>query len=427
MSLLQKVNLKLKKPAISKAISNKAFKFTPKVTHKIAPMVSYKATKLPIVVNNYFDDINNDLDKIASFDIGIKNLSYCILSANQSEVKVYDWDIIDLITEEDELYCTAKIKSGAKKGKVCGNKATYFKKGDKSASCCGTHKYSGELVSIKMILLCNETLKNGANKGKKCSKKANHYLELPSGERIGYCSVHSRMHSNLKRYYTVDNITDIELRCRLFKALDEINNFKSVRTILIEHQPNHAREKIKSIAYSVFDYFVLRGMVDTQTIQVIKSIDAKNKLTIYDGPPISCKLKDQYDRNKWYGKKYCEWAIKQKPLLVDFYNKFKKKDDLADCFLQGLWYLKFGKHGKRGNITSNHQKLVYLEQNTAKFIKTRAIKPKTKQLTRGRFTLSNIKYYTKHLKLEKFSSIKGLKESVEFYFTNINNLKKILC
>ena len=100
MSLLQKLNLKLKKPAISKAISDKAFKVTPKVTPKIAPKVTPKVlVTAPTVTNQYFDDINNDLDKIASFDIGIKNLSYCILSANQSEVKVYDWRIIDLITE----------------------------------------------------------------------------------------------------------------------------------------------------------------------------------------------------------------------------------------------------------------------------------------------------------------------------------------
>ena len=25
---------------------------------------------------------------------------------------------------------------------------------------------------------------------------------------------------------------------------------------------------------------------------------------------------------------------------IDFFNKHTKKDDLADCFLQGLWYLK---------------------------------------------------------------------------------------
>ena len=386
------------------------------------------------LVGSCFSKFDDNKLKIISFDVGIKNLAYCILSYDASvlstnKYSIYDWGIIDLITEENDLECTQLIKSGVNKGTKCTKKAAFFVESDKSQCCCGTHKSNlsdKKLVPIKMVLLCEEPMKSGARRNQPCNKKANHYKELATGERIGYCSVHSKKIQGLSRYYTVDNITDIEVRYRLFQQLDKKVEFKQADTILIEHQPKHAREKIKGIAYSIFDYFVLRGMIDNDHVKFIKSIDAKNKLTIYDGPPLSCPLKVQYDRNKWYGRKYCEWIIRSSPELLKFYHDFKKKDDLADSFLQGAWYLAYGQHGKKGNITSNHQKLVYLEQNTAKYKKVRRVKPQKKQLNKGKFTLSNIKYFAQTLKPQQFTTIKGLINSINFYFGDLDKFIKIM-
>jgi hypothetical protein len=52
-----------------------------------------------------------------------------------------------------------------------------------------------------------------------------------------------------------------------------------------------------------------------------------------------------YDDSKTYkltkalGVKYCLEMIKQFPEWVEKFNSHKKKDDLADCFLQGMYAL----------------------------------------------------------------------------------------
>jgi len=379
-------------------------------------------------------DIQINQDTVLSFDVGIKNLAYCILSLNPKykinkeigKYQIHGWGIINLITEEDDYICTGILKGGKNKGQRCANKASFFKSGDKKKCFCSIHKPSDDMVPIKMLLKCESKIKSGAKSGAVCGKDATYYKELDSCERVGYCTIHSKNIVDLKRYYTVDNIDDTELKVKLFTALDLKPEFRNVSTVLIEHQPLHAREKIKSIATSLYDYFVIRGIIDEKKAIGVRSIDAKNKLTVYDGPPLSCPLKEQYERNKWYGCKYCEWAIRYDTEYHEFFSTFNKQDDLADSMLQGAWFLSFGIYGKTGDITSNHQKLVYFEQNSAKFKKIRAVKPADKQIKKGRYSLSNIRYLANKHKIADYGKINGLLQSINFYFTSIDQFKEVL-
>jgi hypothetical protein len=298
---------------------------------------------------------------IISFDVGIINLAYCILNYTDGKYTISDWDIINLASGNPSLTC----KSFCKSGKLCGKKA-YF------------------------------TDENG----------------------VGYCLLHGKTMPGLVRNMTVENVSEFELKKTLFMSLDAVPRLLNVEQVLIENQPLKAREKIKGVGHALFDYYVLRGYIDNKcTYKNLQFIDAKNKLTVYDGPAISCHLKTQYARNKWYGIKYCQWAIKTHPELCLFFEKFKKKDDLADCFLQGAWYLKYGQHGLKGELTSSHQKLVYAENNKLSYIKVRPRPPTKKSLASGRWTLSNIKYA-----LNKGQKIEGaLKTSIEFYFTTVDS------
>ena len=331
----------------------------------------------PIIVKKNIDAIQafpnlpEDRSKLViSFDVGIINLAYCILSLEESGPVVYDWNIINMAGGDPKLTCTTALR----------------------------------------------------NQDKKCSTKA--FYTDAAGK--GVCLTHSKARQaageELKRNLTVANVTESELKECLFRALDANPIFLEPNMVLVEQQPLKGMEKIRGVGHALFDYFVLRGMLDKgKKYSVLKFIDAKNKLTIYEGPPISCHLKTQYARNKWYSVRYCSWAIRSLPFTCGYFDNFKqKKDDLADCFLQGLWYLKYGIDGTKAPITSSHQKLVYCENNHLSYAKVRPHAPTKKCIANGKFTLSNIKYL-----LNRKTAIEGaLQSSIEFYFGSVDAFKR---
>ena len=52
------------------------------------------------------------------WDVGIKNLSYCLLDSDKN---IIDWNIIDL-TNKVDYYCEGEKKGG----QVCGRGASYY-------------------------------------------------------------------------------------------------------------------------------------------------------------------------------------------------------------------------------------------------------------------------------------------------------------
>jgi len=66
---------------------------------------------------------------VVSFDIGIKNLAYCVFTLDSSSIVVRDWGVINLsdpqvvaaAANQGPLCNCPKVKSG-----LCGKKATFF-------------------------------------------------------------------------------------------------------------------------------------------------------------------------------------------------------------------------------------------------------------------------------------------------------------
>ena len=50
--------------------------------------------------------------KVLSFDVGIKNMAYCILHIDNSNVEIVDWNIINLMDEVIEHICSCSQKNG---------------------------------------------------------------------------------------------------------------------------------------------------------------------------------------------------------------------------------------------------------------------------------------------------------------------------
>ena len=83
----------------------------------------------------------------------------------------------------------------------------------------------------------------------------------------------------------------------------------------------------------IVQYFIMSKCI----VDCIEFVSASNKL--YD-----CNLKEKttYSERKKIGIEKCYQIINTDFRFeehTDFFNQHKKKDDLADSFLQGLWFI----------------------------------------------------------------------------------------
>jgi hypothetical protein len=107
---------------------------------------------------------------------------------------------------------------------------------------------------------------------------------------------------------------------------------------------------MKSIASTLYDYYLIRGIIDknitNSNIVTVKFISPVNKLKLIDNNDLN-KLENAkqnetdtktYKLTKNLGIKYCLENINHLTDWTAFFNNNKKKDDLADSFLQGIYY-----------------------------------------------------------------------------------------
>jgi hypothetical protein len=125
----------------------------------------------------------------------------------------------------------------------------------------------------------------------------------------------------------------------IIKLFDELPLFLECNKVVIENQPCMKNPVMKSIQMIVYSYFAIRGVTDNKTTSEIVLMSASNKTKVYDGPPIELAVKSKYTRNKKLAILHTQYILKDVEKL-EFFNTHKKKDDLADAYLQGLFYIK---------------------------------------------------------------------------------------
>ena len=101
----------------------------------------------------------------------------------------------------------------------------------------------------------------------------------------------------------------------------------------------------------LYSYFQYDKIIMGREISTIKLINASNKLKLgkhlkeINNTESILNIKTKYSKNKKLAILYTNHFLKER-LITDDYEKFnnifnehKKKDDLADAFLQGLYYI----------------------------------------------------------------------------------------
>lgn len=214
---------------------------------------------------------------ILSFDIGIKNLAYCKVCKDTKNIK--QWGILNISCDE----------------------------------------------------LCNHI----SSKGISCEKSATHIIEGNN-----YCSTHCNLKCNKgkKKKKIKSNNSIYNVGKKLINMLDKTFESNDYGEVIVENQPSLKNPTMKSIQMIVYTYFLIKSDVK------VEMINAKNKLKVYKGPkiltPYTYEAKNKYKNNKFLAIHYCSHMIENQEIeYINMYKNSKKKDDLADSYLQAIYYI----------------------------------------------------------------------------------------
>ena len=216
-----------------------------------------------------------------SFDVGIQNLAYCELSP---EKEIQQWGIINM---NNSPQCDVKLR------KQCEKNATY--------------QITDTNLNVKYC-----------------------------------CTAHSKKFPKKKKLNGNRDILELSKRC--IEKLRELD-LSSIKYVLIENQPALKNPVMKSIQMIIYTFFVIDGVMDPLLpMENIYMVNARNKLKVYKGPYVICpypdEKKNKYRINKYLSIKYTQHMIEQEEeKFKDLFENSKKKDDLADAYLQGIYWI----------------------------------------------------------------------------------------
>ncbi len=106
-----------------------------------------------------------------------------------------------------------------------------------------------------------------------------------------------------------------------FDALPQL--LDGIERVCIENQPTLKNPTMKTIQIIIYSYFLIRGKIDEKSpIQQISFISATNKLKVYNGPPVDPDLytKSGSLKKSLKGTK----PVKNQPLIIDYLNEETK-------------------------------------------------------------------------------------------------------
>jgi hypothetical protein len=401
--------------------------------------------------------------RIISFDIGIKNMAYCIFNVDKNNettptFSIVEWKTVNLMNEEDTIKptiftCSCNNKSKKGGNNKCSRNALYMKSVDyipifpvhrpvaitiiatdpattTTATTTGSSQPFPSSVHSNSIIhyFCEKHAKETTewllpNKSHTAASLNKRTIEELQTECIKYSCMDAS--KTLKKKTMVDLLvkyfkektfepvqykkqknskeTDlISIGYNLRRELDKIPSLETITNVIIENQISTLAARMNSIQGMLVQYFImkengerkvsiefisssnkLKGLpavveaaakepVVNMFINTINNLDDKqgnriqtkpvNKKQVKETketnetnetkegentPPsekeqVKTSVHSKYKAHKKDGLYHCSLFLDNNPILREWKHVLntKKKDDYADCFLQGVWYMK---------------------------------------------------------------------------------------
>jgi len=295
--------------------------------------------------------------RVLSFDIGIKNLAWCLtescdvpLQEERTCWKILDWGVWDLRVDiNDEIYHPEFCCASTKSGKICGRVPMYadLSGNECLGGYCKTHtKHSNAKHSSDDI---KKLPKTGI---KDLREKATSVGINPSGLRKNELVSKIGEQYRLRCLYLIPKLKNSkrmsldEIHDRIIQRIDDIHI--SADLVLIENQPvkmNATMKTIQIILWTSLREKMVHSGVEKPNVRFV---NASKKLTVKPNEeyPWMFEIDRQFNpRLKEYSQRKKESIVRVVQLLtltkqdahLAWFQNNPKKDDLADCLLMCLW------------------------------------------------------------------------------------------
>ena len=275
--------------------------------------------------------------KILSIDVGIKNLAFCLFDKSPAaqQFKVSKWDVVNLSEEECLKCCFVEPKAALLEKNVICNKPAKFKK-DNQCFCLKhskkqqyqipTSENKPSFINKQKIVKLYEIADSYNIKYDPKIKKADLVILINEHIYKAYFETIESKKANEVDLFNIGVILKNKFN-DLFKDVGKIDY------VIIENQIGPLAIRMKTIQGMIVQYFIMSN----SNVEHIEFISASNKLKDCD-----VKDKEKYSDRKKLGIAKCLGILTTDFRFnehITYFNSHKKKDDLSDSFLQGMWFI----------------------------------------------------------------------------------------